>query len=340
MANIFISYASADSTFALQLTAHLESLGYVVWIDRREIVIGASLLTMIGEGIDQADYLIVILSKNTLTSVWVEQEWQVKYCEEITQGKKTILPVIIEDCPIPPFLRPKRFADFRHGYEVGFAQLATTLHLLSVNSPTSLYAPRKIIRDAPTLPTPLVDADAPFCYDTGMFGTQPRLTEISVELGIPYIGKIAGLWKPDEEEQRAAWELYIELVTRVTVVELQQDEGLLREGLSSFYMIFTITRDILRKYGPSIARPKHGSDLSLGYLAINILNFVLRPVLAKWHPLLLDYEYTRNPAISAFEHERLWERAAELRLALHDTRVVLGNYTRVLAQVADIPHHA
>lgn len=171
-----------------------------------------------------------------------------------------------------------------------------------------------------------------------MFGAQHRLTEISVELGIPYIGKIAGSWKPDEEEQHAAWELYIELVTRVTVAELQADEGLLREGLTSLYMIFTVIRDILRKYGPSIARPKRGSDLSLGYLAINILNFVLRPVLAKWHPLLLDYEYTRNPAIPTLEHERAWERAGELRRTLQDTRTILESYSLILAQVADIPH--
>ncbi len=52
----------------------------------------------------------------------------------------------------------------------------------------------------------------------------------------------------------------------------------------------------------------------------------------------LDYEHIRDQATSAFEHERQWERAGELRQALNDTRLVLQTYTNILAQVADVPH--
>jgi hypothetical protein len=30
----------------------------------------------------------------------------------------------------------------------------------------------------------------------------------------------------------------------------------------------------------------------------------LRPVLATWHPLLLDYENSRSPEVSAYQHEQ------------------------------------
>jgi hypothetical protein len=163
------------------------------------------------------------------------------------------------------------------------------------------------------------------------------LTSIKVKLGLPYIGGIEGDWKPDEEERNAAWEMYVELVTRISVVELGPEEGLLREALSSLYTLFGTTRTILREHGPTVAKPKSGSDFSFGFLAVAILNTLLRPLLAKWHPLLADYE-TRRPAdVSILEHERRWDKHAELRAALAQVRTTLREYADLLAEVADVP---
>jgi hypothetical protein len=164
-----------------------------------------------------------------------------------------------------------------------------------------------------------------------------RPTSVRVEIGVPYIGKIEGTWEPDESEQRAAWELYVELITRVAVVKLQPETGLLRESLSSIHSLFGITRALLRGYGPGVARPKGQTALSFGYLAVIILNVVLRPVLAKWHPLLLDYESTKPVSVSAVEHERRWMYFGELRQTLEQTHSVLLEYANVLAEVADVP---
>ncbi len=164
-----------------------------------------------------------------------------------------------------------------------------------------------------------------------------RLVEVQVDLQIPYLGKIAGVWKPDEREQDAAWEMYVELATRIAVAELPPNEGLLREGLSSLYGIFTTTRQILRSYGPAVARSKAESEVSFGFLAISILNYVLRPVLARWHPLLLDYEHRRDASVSAWEHEAQWDRAEELRGVLTRTRGVLLEYADLLARISRVP---
>jgi len=334
MASVFISYASPDNVFALRLATSVTTLGHSVWIDQWAIGVGDAAPRKIERGLDRTDYVVAVLSRHTLTSSWMERELQITYYEEITQRKTIILPVIIEDCVVPPFLRPKRFADFRLGYDIGLAQLAITLHM--PNDYAGIFSYYAYATQSAQLPLPVSLCDN-FGYTGSVIPSSPRLTEINVEIGLPYIGKITGMWKPDENEQRAAWELYIELVTRVSVAGLQPEEGLLRESLSSLYIIFNTTRDILRKYGPGIARPKTGSDLSFGYLAIHILNFALRPVLSVWHPLLLDYEHTREPATSAFEHEKRWEKEKELRRVLNDTRHILHTYTNILAQVADVP---
>ena len=164
-----------------------------------------------------------------------------------------------------------------------------------------------------------------------------KFTSVKVSLKLPYIGGVEGTREPDESERDAAWEMYVELITRISVAELKPGEGLLREALSSLYTLFDTTRKILRKYGPSVAQPKGKDNLSFGYLAVAILNVVLRPVLAKWHPLLLDYESTKKSSVSALEHEREWDKYEELRQVLNDVRGVLIQYANLLAQVADVP---
>ena len=165
----------------------------------------------------------------------------------------------------------------------------------------------------------------------------PKFKNIKVSLKLPYIGGIEGTWEPDDSERQAAWELYVELVTRISVAELHPNEGLLREALSSLHTLFDTTRNVLRKYGPGIARPKGGNTVSFGHLAVTILNVVIRPVLAQWHPVLLDYESAKESTLSPSEHERQWEKSEELRRTLNEVRRVLIEYANILAQVADVP---
>jgi len=60
-------------------------------------------------------------------------------------------------------------------------------------------------------------------------------------------------------------------------------------------------------------------------------------VLAKWHPLLLDYEHQRGPAVSELAHEAKWEKAEELRSELNRVRLILLEYTKLLAKISHVP---
>ena len=164
----------------------------------------------------------------------------------------------------------------------------------------------------------------------------PKLVSFDVSLNLGML-KIGGTWKPDESERQAAWEMYVELITRISVQELHPEEGLLREALSSLYTLFDTTRKILRNYGPSIAQPKLNGNLSFGYLAISILNYSLRPLLAKWHPLLLNYEKNRESSVSIVDHEKKWNKYKELRGEIERVRSELNEYANLLANVANVP---
>jgi hypothetical protein len=158
--------------------------------------------------------------------------------------------------------------------------------------------------------------------------------EIGLNLGLL---SVKGAWKPNDQERDAAWELYVELVTRIAVVPLREGEGLVREALNSFYSLFEIIRGILRKYGPVLAQPRPDGEYSFGELAVLVLNFEVRPLLARWHPALLDWEHQRPADRSGVAHEDSWEHAARLRSQIEQTRTRLVSYADLLADVADVP---
>ncbi|MDP9314314.1 MAG: toll/interleukin-1 receptor domain-containing protein [Chloroflexota bacterium] len=339
MASIFISHASLDRSFALRLAGSLKELGHTIWIDAQEITVGESIVQRVEEGVERADYLVVVLSRHASQSAWLQKEWQAKFWSEVVGRQNLILPVLLEDCEIPLFLRPKRYADFRANYAVGLAQLTIALHEARTAQLhcTDHRLPAATTLERAPISHALVASQDSVCYHDDTMDILGRLAEVNVELQLPYIGKIGGVWQPDEREQDAAWEMYVELVTRISVTELQPGQGLLRESLSSLYSIFTTTRQILREHGPSVARPKGDGELSFGYIAISVLNFALRPVLAKWHPLLLDYEHRREALVSPLQHEEAWERATQLRQVLNQVRGVLIDYAGLLAQICRVP---
>ncbi len=165
-----------------------------------------------------------------------------------------------------------------------------------------------------------------------------RWSSDSVQVGLNLgVVSLQGTWKPSQVERLAAWELYIELITRIAVVPLQPGEGLLREALTSLHSLFGSTREVLRRHGPDVARSRDDSAHSFGELAILVLNYELRPVLARWHPLLEQWEGDRPAGMSRTAHEDAWPHAGQLREQLEVTRRHLVDYADLLAAAAQVP---
>jgi hypothetical protein len=160
----------------------------------------------------------------------------------------------------------------------------------------------------------------------------PKSFEVGLDLKV---FSIKGTWEPNDAERRAAWELYVELVTRISVVPLQN--GIAREALSSLYALFGQSREILRRYGPDIAEPKPDHQYSFGFLTVAMLNFGLRPLLSYWHPELQTWEVQRDPTTSVKAHEDSWARIGQLRTDLDFARNILTQYASLLATACGVP---
>jgi len=58
-----------------------------------------------------------------------------------------------------------------------------------------------------------------------------RVSLETVSVSLPFgIGSMS--WKVDTTQKKAAWSLYVELVTRIAVQPLSVDQGLVREAMN------------------------------------------------------------------------------------------------------------
>ncbi|EHQ07863.1 toll/interleukin-1 receptor domain-containing protein [Leptonema illini] len=125
--SVFISYSRTDSAFVDKLAVELVKERMNVWLDRWELKVGDSLLDRIQQAIQNADYLCIVLSKAAVESEWCRKELNAGLMRELEERHIILLPILIDDCKIPLFLREKLYADFRRSFDDGFQQLSESL---------------------------------------------------------------------------------------------------------------------------------------------------------------------------------------------------------------------
>ena len=112
-ANVFLSHSTEDKAFVRRLARDLRRFGAAVWVDEAEIRLGDTLLDKIKGGLQNVEHLGVILSPRSVASEWVTRE--IKLTKNLARdGRRLkILPILIEECKLPRFLKGIRYADFR-----------------------------------------------------------------------------------------------------------------------------------------------------------------------------------------------------------------------------------
>jgi hypothetical protein len=95
MSDIFVSYNSSDRLKAQELGRRLEKEGWSVWWDRK-IPPGQSFSKVLEEALNSAKCVVVLWSKRSVASDWVQNE--------AAEGKRRgiLVPAFIEDTA-PPF---------------------------------------------------------------------------------------------------------------------------------------------------------------------------------------------------------------------------------------------
>jgi len=116
---VFISYSHENKEFVDQLAMQLVQQNVHIWLDRWELNLGDSIIDKIQEAADGASALLVILSKTSVDSEWCKKELSVGLLRELEEKRVVVMPVLLEDCKIPLFVRGKLYADFRSNFDDG-----------------------------------------------------------------------------------------------------------------------------------------------------------------------------------------------------------------------------
>lgn len=93
----FISYSSKNQAFAERLYADLQSRGVRCWFAPEDIKIGDNFRQRIDESIRVHDKLLLILSEQSISSPWVEEEVESAFELERKEKRLVLFPVRIDD---------------------------------------------------------------------------------------------------------------------------------------------------------------------------------------------------------------------------------------------------
>lgn len=113
--DIFLSHSSSDKPQVRQLFLALQALGLRVFLDERQLQVGDSLYSSLNDSLEASDYLVFCISRAAVSSGWVEREVGGSLARQIKGGRKKVLPVLLDDAPIPPLLSDLVWLDMALG---------------------------------------------------------------------------------------------------------------------------------------------------------------------------------------------------------------------------------
>lgn len=109
--HFFISYTDADLQWAEWISWHLEEAGYSVLLQAWDSVPGSHWIRKMGQGIQEAQRTISLISKNYIDSIYGMAEWESVFRSDPQGLLRRLIPIRIEDCELPAILGSVSFFD-------------------------------------------------------------------------------------------------------------------------------------------------------------------------------------------------------------------------------------
>lgn len=119
-----------------------------------------------------------------------------------------------------------------------------------------------------------------------------------------------------KDDRNAAWDMYVEMITRTVTQPLSYNYGDEEAALKSIYELFEITRNILKEKG------RNAKEFTM--IAVVVLNQIVRPFTSKWHQKLVDQTFYEPEQRKLFREE------------LNELQSYLVCYAKLLADLANV----
>lgn len=117
----FISYSNHDENFVKKLHSDLLGKGVRCWFAPEDMKIGERIRSSIDKSINKHDKLLLVLSKHSIASQWVEKEVETAFELESRQGQTILFPIRIDHVVMDTEIawaadirRTRHIGDFTH----------------------------------------------------------------------------------------------------------------------------------------------------------------------------------------------------------------------------------
>lgn len=145
--DIFLSHSSKDKDDALQLARTLNFCGIDVWLDDWELSIGSNIDDELGKALNNSHYVAILISDNYNKTIWTKREYEEALAREEKEKRTILLPILIGNAELPPFMSLKKYIDLRQNYYEGIARSAGFIHDITeyrVNGAISYLKPNNL----------------------------------------------------------------------------------------------------------------------------------------------------------------------------------------------------
>ena len=118
--SIFLSHASEDKEQVRDLCERLREDGFDPWLDEERLLPGQDWNLEIEKAMRASDAILLCFSElSVVKEGYVQREYKKadSYSEEKPEGTIFTIPVRLDDCEIPHFIRDKQWADYPAGYD-------------------------------------------------------------------------------------------------------------------------------------------------------------------------------------------------------------------------------
>lgn len=127
---VFLSHSFKDDKIAKIIEERLQNENIYISSNLLLDVKDHESMKSINDAISASDYVIALLSENSINSNWVDLELDMALTRELISRDITILPVLIGDCRIPANLSKRQFIDLRFNFDKGINKLIEQLKLI------------------------------------------------------------------------------------------------------------------------------------------------------------------------------------------------------------------
>jgi hypothetical protein len=132
--DLFLSHTGADKAWVERLAELIEGISYQnrylgVVYDKWDFAHAKNIVLELEKEIDGCRFIGVVISKASLAADWPTLERTIAVWSDPTGAKGRVIPILIENVPLPPTLRVRRWIDFRNpgNFDQSFLELIAIL---------------------------------------------------------------------------------------------------------------------------------------------------------------------------------------------------------------------